>query len=387
MNVSSAATNCALVLGTSYLAQLSLKAALAARYGGKLRSLAAVAREDEVTLVQPILSGDPALEETLLENVLVLKRARFLWLVDTDDAVGLELCGRISLAHRERLIEIIPCPPPPQGINPKAHKLALALCRVATPSFVVLDDDTRLSAAALSALLNGLDTGASLATGLPRYRAARGNYSSWLAEFVNSAAILTYLPALNFTAPLSIQGMCYAMRTAEARRLDLFAEIARCLTDDLALAHALHCRNLRICQTVEPHDIATSVSTFRALRQILHRWFVFTRLLLDELPLRGRAAIALAYAVPPLMLAALCVAAVASLSALGVLMLTLAFRAVVLGWVRRRFLGPQNGGLSLVSIIMELAQPAMLAASCLRTKIVWRTRVIRVRSVDQFEYL
>jgi ceramide glucosyltransferase len=311
----------------------------------------------------------------------------FLWVIDDDDRAGAAVCERLVAGQLGHRVSLVRCRIHGQGENPKAHKLALALPLVKTPVFVVLDDDTRLTMPALAALVAGLDSGASLATGLPRYHAAEGRWSGWLAEFVNSAAVLTYLPALAFSEPLSIHGMCYAMRSEEARRLDVFQSIRRALTDDLALALELRRRGLRIVQTVEPHDIATSVLSLGKLAGILHRWFVFTRLLIGEAPWTQRAGIAVAYALPPLLLIALFGLAPFSSGAAGTLIGTLIVRDVILRLVKKNFLGPAMAHRSLASLILELAQPVLLGASYLRGTIRWRTRTIRVRSVTEFEYV
>ncbi len=383
------------IIGAVYLIQLGTKAALAARYAKSMRRADRVRAEaagevsEGVTIVQPILSGDPKLGDTLAATVRTLETAKFLWLADEDDAEGVAVCERLVSARPDGRVKILRCEPHGQGENPKAHKLALALPLIETAVFVVLDDDTRLTAGGLEALKTGLAGGAALATGLPRYHAAEGTWSGWLAEFVNSAAVLTYLPVLAFAEPVSIHGMCYAMRTDEARRLDVFHTIRPALTDDLALALELRKHGLRIVQTVEPHDIATSVPTVWRLTDVLHRWFVFTRLLLEECPWKMRVGIAVAYAVPPLLLIGLvvCVCAAQSAGAAGVLVGTLVVRDLALRVVKQRFLGGTVEHRAVASAVLEIAQPVLLVWSWMRKTIRWRTRMIRVRSVSDFEYV
>ena len=373
-----------------YVAQLGVKVLLAERYGRRVRAVGAASETDGggVTIVQPILGGDPRLAETLTVNLRTLRGARFLWLVDEDDPDGAMVCERLVAENSAIAVTLLRCPPHRQGENPKAHKLALALPQVETAVFVVLDDDTRLTVAGLKVLVAGLAGGAALATGLPRYQAAGdGAWSGWLAEFVNSAAVLTYLPVQAFSEPISIHGMCYAMRTDEARRLDVFHAIRRALTDDLALALEIRRQGLRIVQTVEPHDIATSVESVGKLAGILHRWFVFTRLLIEECPWRQRMGIAVAYAVPPLLLIALVGFAPFSATAAGALVVTLVVREWLLRGVKSRFLGVAVPHRCIASVALETAQPVFLLAASVKTTIRWRTRRIRVRSVTEFEYL
>ena len=181
------------IIGAVYLAQLGAKAWLAGRYARSAQCADEMVAADDrdVTIVQPILGGDPNLGATLEATVNRLKTARFLWLVDEDDAEGAAVCERLVAARADGRVTILRCGAHAQGENPKAHKLVLALPQIETAVFVVLDDDTRLTAAGLRALKAGLASGAALATGLPRYHAAEGAWSGWLARSPSGAAAST----------------------------------------------------------------------------------------------------------------------------------------------------------------------------------------------------
>ena len=387
------------IVAAVYLGQLAAKTALALRYRARCHKDANDQARPEtlppVTILQPVVSGDPALAGTLRATLETfppsVAQVFWLWLLDEDDTAAAEICETLAAKFPARSIKILRTAPPPQGVNPKVHKLIPALDLVATPHFVVLDDDTRLSAAGLRALLGALDAGASLATGLPRYHGTGGRWSACLAEFVNSSAVLAYLPALAFSGPVSIQGMCYAMRTAEARNLDAFRATSRQVADDLALALLLQRRKLRIHQTVEPHDIATSLPALRSLLRLMHRWFVFARLLLAEQPLAARAAIAFAYGLPPVLL--WCAIGAAFFPPLpwnaALLLACLAAREIMLRVITKKFLGAETARerSPIASLAQELAQPFFLAAAYFNKTILWRNRPIRVRKVDDFEYL
>jgi hypothetical protein len=100
-----------------------------------------------------------------------------------------------------------------------------------------------------------------------------------------------------------------------------------------------------------------------------------------------RAAITTAYVLPPLFLIALIGVATQSAESAGILLVALAARELILRVVKRRFLGSEIPHRSFISVLMEIIQPVFLVAAFLRTTIRWRTRIIRVRSVTQFEYL
>ncbi len=377
----------AVTISLLYVSQLATKALLAERYATPLRRASAPHSGVDVSILQPILSGDPDLKSALEANITNFPEARFIWLVDTDDDRGIIICDGIRQGHQARAIEVIHCAPPPQGINPKAFKLAAGLDAVGTGFLAVLDDDTRLTGKGLSALIEGLRAGAALATGLPRYRAAQGRWSPWLAEFVNSAAVLAYLPALAIAQPVSINGMCYALRTRDARDLDVFRAIQSALTDDLALAKLLSRKGLSIHQTIEPHDIATSIGSISSLGRLLHRWFVFARLLFEDVAPGARVGIGAAYAVPPLLLWGLAFLAPLSWMNVAALAATFALRTIIISLTQKRFLGPDTRHNPIASFLLELMQPILLVGARVRCVIQWRKRRILVRGIDDFEYL
>jgi ceramide glucosyltransferase len=147
--------------------------------------------EGRVAVLQAVLGGDPRLGEVLEWNVRELGRARFYWLVDDDDPEGSRVCREVAVRHPGR-VEVLSFPPPPERKNPKLYKLEGARAAAREEFLLVLDDDTRMPAPTLAALLralepsepgrgSGLDdgagrsptlrpaTGAALATSLPGY--------------------------------------------------------------------------------------------------------------------------------------------------------------------------------------------------------------------------
>lgn len=119
-----------------------------------------------VTVVQPILSGDPALESVLASNLQSLTGASFLWLIDEDDTQAARVTQRLQRQHPDSSIRIYAYPQAPEGVNPKLFKMEQGRALVNTSAIMVLDDDATLDAASLQEMLNGLDDN-SLVTALP----------------------------------------------------------------------------------------------------------------------------------------------------------------------------------------------------------------------------
>lgn len=360
-----------------YLGLQAAKAVITLRTAS--RAPAAVDPGDEairkVVVVQPILSGDPGLEDALRDNLLALDGARFVWLVDEDDLEAQRVVARIG--HVDR-VEVMLCPPTPDGTNPKLAKLQPALDGAADDEvLLVLDDDTRLPRASLGALLGGLES-ATLATGLPAYLPGSTPWAQLVEQFVDNNAAMTYLTL----APVTINGMTWAMRVADLRALGGFTPILRNLTDDLAVAGAVLRSGGTICQTASPQWITTTVDSPGQYVRLLHRWMLFANLLLRRQPVRTVAAISVLHGTHPNLLWAVVVGAVRERRP-GPLLAVLGGRALLLRLVQRRIYGRalHRPGVSLAS---ELVQPLHLGHGAVQRTIRWRTHTYRVVADDDF---
>lgn len=373
-----------LVLCASYAALLLLKFILALRVA-RAQEMLGVVTPVPTTILQAILSGDPALAEVLATNLRALPHCRFLWLLDEEDATAQAVAARLCALHPDVAIDCLVLPPAPAGHNPKMHKLALAAAQVRTPHLLVLDDDTTLPAASLAELLARLDAD-DLATGLPCYLDDGRFASRLLAQFVNNSAALTYLPLLNAWPPPSINGMCYALRTDALARMGGFAPLVPQLADDLAVAKQLSASGGRIHQSTAPLFVRTSVRDLRHYTHVMHRWFLFALLLLHSQPWPLRASILALHGLPPLLLlAAVTTAALAwHAAAMTALAAVLALRSGLLCTIQRRLTGLPRHAFGL-SLLAELLQPAHAVHALLQRRIRWRTRHYHVRANDDFE--
>jgi ceramide glucosyltransferase len=396
MEASLVAAACA----AAYAAILLGKAILALRYAARYPQPHVAAHAfsaatfSAATIVQPILSGDADLPEALADNLATLPDARFLWLIDDDDVDAAAIVSKLRDAHPPHRIDTIVCEAAPDGVNPKLFKLERARSEVTDGTFVVLDDDTRVTREGMTALLTALETHA-LATGLPCYLDRRRDLPSrLLAQFVNNNAALTYLPLLVFAAPPTINGMTYAMTPATLDAIGGFAPLSRHLADDLAVARRVIQSGGTIRQTPYPQFVATSVRDLRHYRALMHRWFLFAMLLLREQSAPWTLSITLLHGLPPLLLWTMLVTAASSVAraatvpaaaAVPVLSVlsVLALRAVTLIALQRRLTGRSRHS-PILSIVSELLQPLHLVHALVSQRITWRTRRYVVRANDDF---
>ncbi|NKY40091.1 glycosyltransferase, partial [Cellulomonas septica] len=303
----------------------------------------------DVTVLVAVRSGDPLLPDVLASSVRTLAPAHVLLLVDDDDPAGRAAATAAAsrTTARETVdevrgvrgegaprphVDVVVCPPPEPGVNPKIHKLALA--DVHSGTVVLLDDDTVLPAGGLAGLVGAL-AGADLATGVPVYREQGGLWSRLLAAFVNGSALVTYLPLARVGPPVSINGMVVALRRDRLEAVGGFAALATATCDDYALARLFRAHGLRIVQTAQPALVATTVPTAAAYLRIVRRWLLFA----GEVVRRDLSArLLLLVLVPtalPLATVALALAS-RSLVAVGAAVAALAVSALVTRALRRR---------------------------------------------------
>jgi ceramide glucosyltransferase len=336
-----------------------------------------------VTIVQPILGGDPFLEEALRRNLeQAPPAARFLWLVDEDDAEGRRVVSRLG----EGRADVLLCPPAAAGQNPKTVKLQRALAAVDTPYIAVLDDDTILSPGHLGRALFALQS-CTLYTGLPCYLRGANVWSSLVSHFVNNNSILTYLPLLPLTGPLTINGMYYVMRTADLVAMGGFAPIVTKLCDDYALAALVRRRGGTIRQGTTPQFLRTTVPHGADYLRIMQRWFLFANVLLRDQPPRVRLLLGVFLGLPPLLFWLSFLALAGGLLSSLVLAGGLLTRHLVLRALHRMVFRGRPHFRWAMSIAAELLQPLHWLHACVQHSLRWRTRHIQLGPDGTFVYL
>lgn len=338
----------------------------------------------DVTIMQPILSGDPVLESVLASNLENLHDAEFIWLIDTDDTEASRITRNLQARFPQNNIRIYSFPRAPEGINPKLFKLEKGRKLADTGIVLVLDDDAILTAEALRTMLGELNDN-NLVTALPRYHAAVNNKPSYLlAQFVNDNSALTYLPLLPFSGPLTLNGMCYVLRLSVLGRIGGFAPIMHYLTDDLALATLLKHKDVSIVQSVASVTVQTSVPDAGRYFRQMHRWFLFATLLLREKSAGINLMIFILQGLHPLLLWALFIFGLSS-GITGEMMLisVLLIRHCLLRRVQRA-VSPSIPAHPFLSVLSELLQPVHLVNALFNRRIYWRSRRYRIFSNDHF---
>ena len=156
-----------LLLTSAYLFLFILRWLLSLAYLKKGQSSSSDFQEELYTVVQPILSGDPRLENDLLANLQQTEAVEFYWLIDQSDPeaqrVADKICQNPSYAQRIRVFLMGDVP---QGINPKSYKIEQIIDELTRPYLIVLDDDSVIDFSKMGELTDYLGENVIL-TGIP----------------------------------------------------------------------------------------------------------------------------------------------------------------------------------------------------------------------------
>ncbi|HET7041227.1 MAG TPA: glycosyltransferase, partial [Gemmatimonadales bacterium] len=194
-------------------------------------------------------------------------------------------CDRTDTASQGRCraivgaqAEIVLADPDGGEIATKVAKLQAALPQIRGEIACFVDDDVTLPPGALRTLVAPLarpDVGATF--GLARYIAWESPWSGLLSLFVNSNALLSYLPLATLIEPFTITGHCFALRRATLTAIGGLDGHTGRIDDDHELARRVYAHNLRIVQTTLLYDVTNHLDALAAYHAQLQRWFVFPR--------------------------------------------------------------------------------------------------------------
>jgi len=348
-----------------------------------------------VSILQPVLSGDPTMAACLEAN-LQLKYAsalEYIWLVDEDDDEGCRICQELDARYPGVDIRLVTVPPPPDGYNPKSFKLIEGRKVARGDVICVLDDDTMLPEDALGVTLPYLDQpGIGLAFGLPYYVNFANTWSSMVSTFVNSNSLLTYIPYTALTQPFTINGMYYVMRSNALDAMGGFEAIKHMFSDDFAIAHLCRMHGYYLAQTPVCHGISTQVRDRAHYFNLLQRWFVFPReSILRHVSPRDRLLVYL-FGIAPTLFPFFLVLALLfrpSWSKLAYTLLYFGCSWAIVDELNKKYLrGAQPGHKAWLVPIMFVFIPVQILFSLfLPQRANWRGNVVQVEPGGGFKYI
>ena len=234
--------------------------------------------EKKYTVLQPILSGDPRLEEDLKANLKNIIDMNFIWLVDKSDKVAIDTVESILKdKNYSNRIEVYYLDDVPQEVNPKIFKLAQVVDKIKTEYSIILDDDAVIDRKKLDELsVYEKDKSEWIATGIPFNYNIKGFYSKLISAFINSNSIFSYFSLSFLKENKTINGMFYILRTDILKKYSAFEEIKYWLCDDLALATYLLSKKVKIIQSTIFCNVRNTVPSLKRYILLMKRWLLFS---------------------------------------------------------------------------------------------------------------
>ena len=234
--------------------------------------------EKKYTVLQPILSGDPRLEEDLKANLKNTTDMNFIWLVDKSDKVAIDTVESILKDENySNRIEVHYLDDVPQELNPKIFKLAQVVDKIKTEYSIILDDDAVIDRKKLDELsVYEKDKSEWIATGIPFNYNIKGFYSKLISAFINSNSIFSYFSMSFLKENKTINGMFYILRTDILKKYSAFDEIKYWLCDDLALATYLLSKKVKIIQSTIFCNVRNTVPSLKRYILLMKRWLLFS---------------------------------------------------------------------------------------------------------------
>lgn len=234
--------------------------------------------EKKYTVLQPILSGDPRLEEDLTANLKNTTGMNFIWLVDKSDKVAKNTVENILKdKNYSNRIEVYYLDDVPQDLNPKIFKLAQVVDKIKTEYSIILDDDAVIDRKKLDELsVYEKDKSEWIATGIPFNYNIKGFYSKLISAFINSNSIFSYFSMSFLKENKTINGMFYILRTDILKKYSAFEEIKYWLCDDLALATYLLSKKVKIIQSTIFCNVRNTVPSLKRYILLMKRWLLFS---------------------------------------------------------------------------------------------------------------
>ena len=234
--------------------------------------------ESNYTIIQPILSGDPRLEEDLTVNLKNTIEIKFIWLVDKSDKIAIQTVENI-LKNKNYFnrVEVYYLDDVPQEVNPKIFKLGQVIDKIKTEYTIILDDDATIDRKKLDELsIYEKDKTEWIATGIPFNYNIKGFYSKLISAFINSNSIFSYFSLSFLKENKTINGMFYILRTDILKKYSAFENIKYWLCDDLALATYLLSKGVKIIQTTIFCNVRNTVPSFKRYILLMKRWLLFS---------------------------------------------------------------------------------------------------------------
>ena len=236
----------------------------------------------EVTIFQPVLSGDSYLKEKLSIIYNTAKEAELIWAVDEDDREAEKIINEITGNNPKKNLHVVKCSKAPFSENPKVYKI-IQTEKLWKKYVVILDDDTSIDIKELENInKNLLET--EIITGIPYYLKAGNIWGNMVRAYVNGNSAYNYLTSAFLGKNKTINGMFYIFKSEKIISLKLYKKIKQKLCDDYEFAKIAAENGFGIYQSVIPCKLNTEVNNFKTFLKLMRRWHIFVNHYIKENP-------------------------------------------------------------------------------------------------------
>ncbi len=259
-----------------YVADRVAKTAAVARFFGERKPRSGL---PSVTLLQPITLGASKLDAALEARAQLdyPTEIQHLLVCDASDDVSQGICRSWEERHPGLHIRIVEVESA-GGMAAKTAKLQAGFAHATGDVVCCVDDDIIVRPDALRVMIPYLgQEGSGAVFGLACYTDWSNLPSGLMSAFVNSNALLTYVPGTYLTEPFTITGHIFAVRRDLLRNVGGFAGLENNIADDHILAAKVRGEGLRIVQTPMVYDVENHFDTLAEYTSQMKRWFVFPR--------------------------------------------------------------------------------------------------------------
>ena len=235
---------------------------------------------NEITVFQPVLSGDDYLKEKLSAIYNNIGEADLIWALDREDSEAERIVSEITGNNPKKNLHIIKCEKSSFYENPKVYKI-IQTEKLWKKYTVILDDDTVIDIKELGNIDKTL-LETKIITGIPYYFSGRNIWENMVRAYVNSNSVYNYFTSAFLKKNKTINGMFYIFKSEKIISLGLYQKIKQKLCDDYEFAKIAAESGLGIYQSVIPCRLNTEIHSFREFLRLMRRWHVFANHYIKE---------------------------------------------------------------------------------------------------------
>lgn len=235
---------------------------------------------DEITIFQPILSGDKNLKDKLSSIYNNIDECNLIWAIDDEDIEADRIIKEIVGINPKINLNVVKIEKSPFSENPKVYKIIKTKHLWKTYT-VILDDDTFIDIQKLKTInKNDLENG--VITGIPFYKNPCNIFEKMVVAYVNSNAIYNYFTSAFFNKNNTINGMFYIFKSDKVISLNMFENIKNKLCDDYEFAKVAKKNGFKLYQSIIPCKLSTEIKSIMGLLRLMRRWHVFVNHYIKE---------------------------------------------------------------------------------------------------------